>query len=542
MADSSPKFSKIFPQNLSEKLSKKLLEQFLNQFSNQSTKQFLKQNNWLFVRAIMAIPATYSAFQILFYDQQFMLVALLCIAGGGGWYGLQKLKSGPTQSSVLSARQNLQLELQKVQQLIVKLDHLGQRQLFLEKANQIALNLKQNPEPNQLQIVMVGETGVGKTSIIKALIGDQNPTTTSSFLTLPAFSGFLNPKRKIQLLEAKLAQFQIAYLANLVVMVVTADLTETENQLLKNLKANHKPLILAFNQIDRYLPSDRDLILEKLQTYAPDPVAIAANPKPITVRQYAPSSDGKNSCEEVLQVWEENQSPQIEPLKQRLEQVLSRQWENLFYQNLQSQVRSLRQETEIKINQFRRAKAEPIIQRYQWLNAGAMFVSPMPALDLFASSAINGQLLIELGKLYDRNLNWEQAKEIGAMIGKNLWQLGCIELATAAIATGLKSHTLTYAIGGTTQAVCAAYITKVGAISFLDYLELDPELTPELNNFAPDLENAPKNEFIGQTKPIPKLNTLRLLCEKNLQKTQGISIFTDLISSFKKLNPIGLHP
>ncbi len=482
-------------------------------------------------KAIAALIFSLSTSQLLFHDQQFLLLSLIVLVGGASWYGLRRFKSTKKpQTPALSPPQKLQLELQKVQQSIVKLDHLGQRQILLEKANRIALSLEKcleksssQSEPNQLQIALVGKAGVGKSSIIEALLSssvNSSSSANSSLLSLPAFNGFRHSKRQIQLVETNLEQAQTA---NLVIMVVSGDLTAAENQILQTLKQQGKPTILAFNQIDLFLPSDRAVILAKLQTYDPEALAITAKPKPIIVRQSVSTtkdSMGENNSEQ-QKVWQENQDPQIEPLKQRLEQILSQQWEDLFYQNLFAQVRSLKTETSTQLNQARRLKSESIIKRYQWLNAGAIFISPMPALDLFASSAINGQLLIELGKLYDRNLNWEQAKEIGTMIGKNLWQLGCIELATTAIATGLKSHTFTFAIGGSTQAICAAYITKVGANSFLDYLELDVE-SESLNP-----------EFMAE-----KSNTLRQLCEKNLLMTQGISVFTDLISSFRKINPL----
>lgn len=450
-------------------------------------------------------------FQSLWHGDQVLGVVLISGMGFLMVTGLRQWQRSQSQSQVeIPLQAQVLQDLQTTQHLIVKLEQLKLRQQLLERANQIAVLLDQAPEPEFVQVAITGQRGVGKTAVIQALLDESDQTNTFSLA-----SRFRGIKPKIRLVELNLEQLSQAIKIELVVLLVKSQLNQAELDFLGALQQLHKPIIICLNQADLYNPTQLSQILQELQKIDPEAIAIAAQPRPITVRQYAPTA-----LDQPTQIWQEPIKPDIQALKHRLESILADRWQQLYYQNLHTQVRSLHQVTTQHLNQLRRQKAQPIIRQYQWFNAGTTLINPLPTLDLCATSLLNGLLLIELAKLYDQDLNLNQAQQMGTIIGQNLWQLGCIELATSAIATTLKFDLIGLAIGGTTQAVCSAFFTQVGANTFIEYLEI--------------ITNSPNQPPFKAESP-ESLTTLSHLCQKNLARLQKRETFDQLILNFKQL-------
>src|SRR5512135_187790 len=105
--------------------------------------------------------------------------------------------------------------------------------------------------------------------------------------------------------------------ADLILFVVSSDMQRVEIEALSQLREVQKPIILVFNQIDRFPDADRDQIYAKIKDervrhlVRPDDVVMtAARPDPIKVKIRRP--DGSTSVE-----WE-RPAPVIEPLKARI--------------------------------------------------------------------------------------------------------------------------------------------------------------------------------------------------------------------------------
>ena len=175
---------------------------------------------------------------------------------------------------------------------------------------------------------------------------------------------------------------------------------------------------------------------------------------------------------------------------------------------------NLLQEINGTINQERRQDAITIINRYQVFAATTVFANPIPAIDLLAGAAINTQMLVDLAKIYDRSLNFQQAKQLAFTIAQQLLQLGCVEIATSAIASCFKVNAITYAIGGSMQAVTAAYLTHIAGLSFVEYLERQHQT---------DLDSNPDNAI-----------TLQNICQKTFRALQGDRFFIDFVTNISK--------
>ena len=116
----------------------------------------------------------------------------------------------------------------------------------------------------------------------------------------------------------------VARHADLILFVISGDMQRREFDALATLREAQKPILLVFNQVDRYPDADRDLIYDKIRdervrnlVRRDDIVMTAARPDPYRVRIQRP--DGTTST-----IWERPE-PIIEPLKERILAVLERE-------------------------------------------------------------------------------------------------------------------------------------------------------------------------------------------------------------------------
>jgi GTPase SAR1 family protein len=329
-----------------------------------------------------------------------------------------------------------------------------------------------NLEQTQARVAIVGTKGVGKTAVVKALSGGQD--ANHQFLG-SSFGAWSSPAKKITLLDTHHERGDIdlgsANNAEVVVLVVNGDLTASEY---KFLSATTAKIIIALNKTDLLLPTDQTQILQSIHDRVSDlltpadVVAIAAQPRPITVRQY------DQERQTLLKSWQEVLPPVIAPLKERIEQIIGTEGEQLWRRKLQQQLQNLKDQAQQALTAQRRKLAEAAIARQQKIIAISLFASPVPPVDIATSLVLNSQLLLEIAQIYCQPLTFEQAKHLATDMGKQLIQLGGVEIATTTVSSFLKTNFLTYAIGGAIQAISAAYFTNICAQSFISYLEQLP--------------------------------------------------------------------
>ena len=504
---------------------------------------------------IISAAAIASSLFSLEHDWHLLSISTLMVGGSLLFVNVRQSLAPVLESPQVIDRRYLFKELEQAQKAIAKIADPSKRATLEQQAQQITSDLQKN----HFRIVVFGTGSAGKTSVINALLGRKAGKTGAAIGTTIAreeyeYQGIdVSPvgiapihtnsepkiKRQISLLDTSGTQemgeigqqreieaLKAAQNADLIVFVTDGDLTNSEYRELDRLAGLGKRVILAFNKTDLYLPSDRQNLLTKLQertkefSAAIDIVAIAAQPSPIKVRQYAKVDDAVNHSpnRDTIQEWWEDVPPDVNALKERIENILSNEWEELLIQNTHLQIKNLLQEINGTINHERRQDAATIINRYQIIAATTVFANPIPAIDLLAGAAINTQMLVDLAKIYDRPLNFKQAQQLGITIAQQLLQLGCIEIATSAIASCFKTNAITYAIGGSMQAITAAYLTHIGGLSFLEYLEQQPQAnvstTPEM------------------------LNKLQQISQRTFKALQGDRFFLDFVSNISSRIPV----
>lgn len=379
-----------------------------------------------------------------------------------GWNRRATLSAPPsTPPSPEKVKQTLAATTKVLQQLEAEMPAAGLGEPLRQKVDQIDGELSRQ----EFHLAIMGAKGVGKTSLIHLLQTQWLPQCARpcTLLELPA-TALANPP-----------------LADLIVFVVQGDITESEYAGLTALHTAQQRTLVVWNKQDQYLPTEQPLIWQQLVSRLKDrfPIAdllaIATAPQPLQVQRH--QADGS------VQTWLEHPAPQITPLLDRLGQVLAQEGEHLILQQTLSQAIRLESEVRATLNQNRRERALPIIERYQWLAAATTFANPIPSLDLLAATVITARLVMDLAKVYQQEFSLRQAQAIATVLGSLLLKLGLVEFSTQTIAGWLKSNSLTFVAGGAVQGISAAYLTHLAGLSLIEYFQSHDPASPDRVEF-----------------------------------------------------------
>ena len=375
---------------------------------------------------------------------------------------------------------------------------------LLEKIEQLKVELNRQ----EIHLAITGGKAVGKTTLMQLLSNCVGQQSLDLQETPALFTG-----TDTITTDAALEQ---AIAKDLVLFVTNGDLTDTQFQAINQLTAANQRLMLVFNKQDQYLPDERASVLCSLRQRmyptlkAEDVVAIAASPTPVKVRQH--QADG------TVQEWMEQPAIEITQLTQQLTQILTEERQQLVWATTNRKAVALKAEAKAVLNQVRRDRALPIIEQYQWIAAAAAFANPVPALDLLATAAINAQLVMDLGGIYQQRFSLQQAQTVAGTMGSLMLKLGLVELSSKAIGTVLKSNAITFVAGGAVQGVSAAYLTRLAGLSLIEYFQQQEIATSEsklnIDKLGQTLQNVfQQNQQIGFLPGFVKQTVNRILPE-----------------------------
>ncbi|MDV2990812.1 MAG: hypothetical protein N4J56_000466 [Chroococcidiopsis sp. SAG 2025] len=351
-----------------------------------------------------------------------------------------------------------------IAQVQVVVDRLEAEDRPTSELREKIAQLEAQIDRQEINLAITGGKSVGKTTLLQVLETQPQDRKLCISETAALFS---------EVEQTDTAALQSAIASDLILFVTAGDLTDSEYQTLQQLLAAHQRLVLVFNKQDQYLPDDRAAVLYSLQQKmqpmlaAEDVVAIVSAPNPLKVRQH--QVDG------AVEEWLEQRLPEISSLTQRLEYILQQEAQQLVWATTKRQAEELKAEGKTILNQIRRDRALPVVEQYQWIAAAAAFANPVPALDLLATAAINAQLVMELGAVYQQKFSLEQAQTVAGTMGSLMLKLGLVELSTKAISTVLKTNAVTFVAGGTVQGVSAAYLTRLAGCSLIEYFQQQEE-------------------------------------------------------------------
>ncbi|EAW39055.1 DUF697 domain-containing protein [Lyngbya sp. PCC 8106] len=404
------------------------------------------------------------------------LVGTMALGAGLWWLQRQFPKATPALTPKIVDRQTVDQALAQTGTMIEKLTTVAQQnrspQDFTANIAQFQQQLTEltpQLERQNLSIGVMGGKSVGKTLLMQVLSADG----------IPQYSQPLN------WVEIPEGQQNGLTDCDLVLFLTSGDVTNPQYQTISQLLLQSQRVIFVWNKQDQHSQEQQPVILQRLRETTQgllqpeDVIAVAASPSPVKVRQH--QADGS------VKEWMEVQQPEILPLTQRLSQILQQEQQSLVWATTYRQAKALQTQVKISLNQVRRERALPIIEQYQWFAAATAFANPVPALDVLATAAINAQLVIDLGGIYQQKFSLEQAQEVAKTIGTQMLKLGFVELTSQTLTSMLKSNTMTFVAGGVVQGVSAAYLTRIAGLSLVEYfqtLEIDEQ---ESGQFALNL-------------------------------------------------------
>ncbi|MEB3178754.1 MAG: GTP-binding protein [Nostocaceae cyanobacterium] len=368
--------------------------------------------------------------------------------------------------------------LQAVRQQVAQIQDEVARQALLSRSREIEANLARG----EIQVVVFGTGSAGKTSLVNAVMGRMVGQVSAPMGTTQVGETYClrlkGLERKILItdtpgiLEAGVAGTErealargLATEADLLLFVVDNDLRRSEYEPLRALAEIGKRSVLVLNKTDLYTEEDKERILARLRERVRgfiatnDVVAIAANPQPVSLEDgeiYTPDAD-------------------IVPLLRRMAAILRAEGEDLVADNILLQSMRLGEEARKIIDSQRRRQAEKVVERFQWIGAGVVSVTPLPVVDLLATAAVNAQMVVEIGRIYGCELNMERGRELALSLAKTLGGLGIVKGAIQLLTTALQLNVGTFIIGKAIQGVSAAYLTRIAGKSFIEYFRHDQD-------------------------------------------------------------------
>ena len=414
-----------------------------------------------------------SAYHSLSGAGDWLTLGAMAAGGGYWWYSRQSANSARVPTPQTIDRAALDRILNQIQLVIGQLTIESPNSPQIERLKQQLATVKTNLTRPDRHIAITGGQKVGKSSLLNLLT--TNPVTSATplkYIETPALFGSGADSQ-----TAATTANQIALNADLVLFLTNGDLTATEYKYLEMLNRASQRVMLVLDRACRYLPEERNLVLQKLQLTvagtieSQDVVTTSSTPAPIKVRKI--QADG--TAIETL----ETLPVEIGSLDRQLSQILATEGDKLVVTTAYRQGSVLQTNAKTALNAIRRERALPTIDQNQWIVAAATFANPLPALDLVATAAVNVQMVVDLGAIYQQKFSLAQAQAAAGAMGNVMIKLGIVEICTQAVAGILKTNAVTYVAGGLVQGLSAAYLTRIAGLTLIEYLEAQDLVAPE---------------------------------------------------------------
>jgi len=392
---------------------------------------------------------------------------------------------------------NLRHAKDALQELVGNLDLTAQERAGLEGEIGGLQNMLDKLERACVQIAVFGMVGRGKSSLLNALLGENifatgpihgvTQATQIKRWQLPpvmevtevASLNTDDPTASNEPLEAyRLSQVElidtpgidevdgemrerlakdIAKQADLLLFVVAGDITQVEYDALSDLREAGKPILLVFNKIDQYPPTDRQAIYAKIrdervkELLSPDEIVMAAA-SPL-IAQAIQRKDGSLGVEMT------RGEPDVSDLKLKILEILEREGKSLVALNSMLYADNINERLVQRKLEIREANANRVIWNGVMTKAMAIALNPLTVVDIFSGAVIDVTMILTLSKVYGIKMNETGAVDLLQKIALSMGGISASELITNFGLSSLKG-------------LLGVAIPATGGLSLIPYLSV----------------------------------------------------------------------
>jgi len=367
--------------------------------------------------------------------------------------------------SAIFSFQDIQAELSykqahtALQELVKRLDLTPKEQAGLESEIADLQSKLDKLENWVVHIAVFGMVGRGKSSLLNALLG-QNIFETGPIHGVTQTSQSANWKisydsiagstrnllrvalpasgnSRIELLDTpgidevdgesrETLANQVARQADLILFVISGDMTKVEYKALSQLREASKPILLVFNKVDQYPDADRIAIYRKIrdervrELLSPDEIVMAAA-SPLIAKAVR-SSDGE------LMAQLSTGSPQVQELKLKILEILHREGKSLVALNTMLYAGNVNEQVVQRKMAIRDSNANQIIWSAVMAKALAIALNPVTVVDLCSGAIIDVTMILALSRLYSIPMTQQGAVGLLQKIAFSMGGIGASEL------------------------------------------------------------------------------------------------------------------
>ena len=298
------------------------------------------------------------------------------------------------------------------------------------------LRLKQR----HLRIAVFGRVGVGKSSLINALIGTKVVATDMTNGSTRKQQSVIWPISllgitRVELIDTpgideigsscrgRLAS-RVAIGADLVLLVIDSDITKIDQEALEKILTIGKPIQLVLNRSDRWPKKELTNLLCSIRNRVsfdlPPVMAVSAAPR-------RPFLDKEGRVRSV------SSSPQVTRLRNQLEEQLNNEGMLLLaIQTLRQADRFQESRKRLRLEQHKK-HAQSLIGKYAAAKATGVAMNPIIALDLAGGFACDAALVINLCSIYKLPLSSRSARKLIKNLSYQNALLGGVQVGLTAL-------------------------------------------------------------------------------------------------------------
>ncbi len=452
-----------------------------------------------------------------------------------------------------------------LRELLVRLDLTPQEQAGLEPEIRGLIQMLDKLERSVIHIAAFGMVGRGKSSLLNALVGQPvfatGPThgVTRSIQrvdwpverenlagnassdpddrdrTIVRVTLSARGKAQIQLIDTpgidevageereQLAK-RLARQADLILFVITGDMTRVEHQALSELRQASKPILLVFNKVDQYPDTDRDLIYATIRDQR---VRELLSPDEIVMAAAAPLTPSWVQRDGQSRVHLQPGPPQVEALKLKILEILDREGKALIALNTMLYADEVNEQVVQRKLVIREQAANQIIWNAVMMKALAIALNPVTVVDIFSGAIIDVAMILTLSRLYGIAMTEAGAVNLLQKIALSMGSIGASELLANLGLSGLKGILGASApvTGGATLApYLSVAVTQAGVAGVSSYSigQITKTYLAQGATWGPDGPKAVVSEILAALDETSILSRIKAELRARLQGQAGV--------------------